>query len=309
MYQFKLDVLRFSDLLSKYTSISKSKIDKFLTENTINNIFDHPTALDVTKAQLNKISELKELSGLYDALKESYSSQYTLRSSDSSKNYFKAIFFDKKDKERLICAFLDNANNVIATKVQNVGTVDQSAVYPREIAKDALLYDAKGVIVAHNHPGGSLNPSSADVDVTQKIMNALSAVNIKLLDHIIVANDHVYSFSENGMLVGQSMGLSTVFENVKQQYETSWPAISCISENTAHAIHDLNTKCGKDLSIDEIKSMYKTVGSNLEVSGVNNSSIDFTMLQSIVDGLKQANLRYMNQQASSNKAAVNENEL
>ena len=80
------------------------------------------------------------------------------------------------------------------------GTINESPVYPRLIVETALRHKANSVILAHNHPGGSLNPSKADVDATRRIAAALEAISIKVVDHIIVCGGKYVSFAERGLL-------------------------------------------------------------------------------------------------------------
>lgn len=90
---------------------------------------------------------------------------------------------------------MNHKNYVIAHRIFE-GTVDQAPVYPREITKLALNYDASSIMLGHNHPAGSLSPSLADEKTTQYIKDALETVGVKVLDHIIVANNEQYSFRE-----------------------------------------------------------------------------------------------------------------
>ena len=94
---------------------------------------------------------------------------------------------------------MDNGNRIIATKNVSVGTVNEAPVYPREIAKLALSYDSSSVMLAHNHPGGSTRPSQADIQVTNNIVNSLDSLGIRVMDHIIVADDKFISFAETGL--------------------------------------------------------------------------------------------------------------
>lgn len=80
------------------------------------------------------------------------------------------------------------------------GTIDQAAVYPREIVKLVLQYNAAAVIIGHNHPSGSLEPSLADRVLTNRIREALSLIDVRLLDHILVAGNRALSFAEAGHL-------------------------------------------------------------------------------------------------------------
>ena len=122
MGQCIFDIIRFADLLSKYTGISKTKIDNYLRDNPISNIIEHPGVLGATGAQIARIEELKELNNLYRSLKLSSNKEYSLDSSSKAGQYFTAYFGDVRDKERFVCSFLDSRNNIISTKVLNRGT-------------------------------------------------------------------------------------------------------------------------------------------------------------------------------------------
>ncbi|HZK34980.1 MAG TPA: DNA repair protein RadC [Bacillota bacterium] len=98
----------------------------------------------------------------------------------------------------VIC--LDAQNRVTHSALVHEGTIDTAPVYPREIVQTALRHQATGLILAHNHPGGSLNPSGADIDATRKIIEACDTVSIRVVDHIIVAGGKHYSFADNGLI-------------------------------------------------------------------------------------------------------------
>ncbi len=80
------------------------------------------------------------------------------------------------------------------------GTLTQTSVYPREVVKRALYHNAGAVILAHNHPSGVAEPSHADETLTQALRQALALVDIRVLDHFIVAGSAVLSFAERGLL-------------------------------------------------------------------------------------------------------------
>ncbi|MDD4504588.1 MAG: DNA repair protein RadC [Clostridiaceae bacterium] len=98
----------------------------------------------------------------------------------------------------VIC--LDSQNRVNYAALVHEGTINEAAVYPRLIVETVLRHQANSIILAHNHPGGSLEPSSADIDVTKKIVTAIEAISSKVMDHIIVAGDKYYSFAEKGLI-------------------------------------------------------------------------------------------------------------
>lgn len=92
---------------------------------------------------------------------------------------------DKK-QEYFVCLSLDGANRLIAKRIITIGTLTGSLVHPREVFADAITDRAASVIVAHNHPSGSLNPSAADLAVTERLREAAQLLGLTLLDHLIV---------------------------------------------------------------------------------------------------------------------------
>ncbi|MGH1472688.1 MAG: RadC family protein [Cellvibrionaceae bacterium] len=95
--------------------------------------------------------------------------------------------------------FLDTQNRLIEYKEMFRGTIDSASVYPREIVKTGLKLNAAAVIFTHNHPSGYSEPSQADVRLTARLKDALSMVEIRVLDHIIVGRGEITSFSERGL--------------------------------------------------------------------------------------------------------------
>lgn len=104
--------------------------------------------------------------------------------------------------EQFAVAYLDSAYHLIAdgAKIHWEGTIDRTAVYPREIIEEALKRKASAIVLAHNHPNGVMRPSEEDKIITQTIVLAAEAVNISVLDHLIVSTDAVFSFRRNMLL-------------------------------------------------------------------------------------------------------------
>ncbi|KEF30815.1 DNA repair protein RadC [Marinobacter nitratireducens] len=96
--------------------------------------------------------------------------------------------------------FLDNRHRVIQYHELFRGTIDGAAVYPREVVRQALEHNAAAVIFAHNHPSGVAEPSQADVSLTRRLKEALSLVDIRVLDHMVVGHGEVISLAERGMM-------------------------------------------------------------------------------------------------------------
>ena len=106
-----------------------------------------------------------------------------------------------KDREVFVVVLLDPANQVIDVKELFSGTVDKAAIYPREIVRLALSLNAKGIILAHNHPSGWVNPSEQDILATKRIILAASAMDIVVMDHIIIGDvGRYYSFDTHGVM-------------------------------------------------------------------------------------------------------------
>ena len=101
-------------------------------------------------------------------------------------DYFRLFYADKQDREHFAVMLLDSQHKVLTCTVLFSGTIDGAAIYPREILKAALHANAAAVILAHNHPSGQPEPSTADKRITERIKSALALVDIRVLDHIIV---------------------------------------------------------------------------------------------------------------------------
>ena len=122
-----------------------------------------------------------------------------LTSPGAVRDYLRLLLRDL-GHEVFLCLWLDSQHRVIETKEAFRGTLTQTSVYPREIVKAALVVNAAAVIFAHNHPSGVAQPSHADELLTRQLKDALSLVEVKVLDHFIVAGTQTLSFAERGLL-------------------------------------------------------------------------------------------------------------
>ena len=104
------------------------------------------------------------------------------------------------DHEAFWVLFVDTQNQVILCKEMFTGSLAQCSVYPREVARAALKYNASSVILAHNHPSGNTKPSKADLELTKALVSALGLIDVCVLDHVIVAGAETYSFAEQGLI-------------------------------------------------------------------------------------------------------------
>lgn len=105
-----------------------------------------------------------------------------------------------KEHEEFWMALVDNKNRLVGWEQVSKGTVDQAAVFPREVIATALRHKASGVILVHNHPGADPRPSVQDVEFTRRIASAAREMDIRVLDHLVVTENKFYSFQSEGML-------------------------------------------------------------------------------------------------------------
>jgi DNA repair protein RadC len=133
------------------------------------------------------------------ALAEQIQDRDAMSSPQAVRDYLR-LSLGARPHEVFVAMFLDAQNRLLGCEELFRGTLTQTSVYPREVVKTALRYNAAGVIFAHNHPSGVAEPSRADELQTQTLKQALSLVEIKTLDHFIVAGSKTISFAERGLL-------------------------------------------------------------------------------------------------------------
>lgn len=145
-------------------------------------------------AQLQAVLELARRS-----LSEELQAGIALSSPQAVKQYLQ-LLLGGKAYESFAILFLDVRNRLIACEELFRGTLTHTSVYPREVVKAALARNAASIILAHNHPSGTPEPSTADHTLTQALKQALALIDVRVLDHFVVAGRHVYSFAEHGEL-------------------------------------------------------------------------------------------------------------
>lgn len=143
------------------------------------------------------VSLIPELAGRY--YKGKLGDRPVLGNPQEAGDYIKTLFAGRT-YEAFYVVSLDAQNRVNHATLVHEGTINEAPVYPRLIVEAALRHKANTLIVAHNHPGGSLRPSKGDLEVTKMIKEATEAIAIRVVDHIIVAGDQFFSFADNGLL-------------------------------------------------------------------------------------------------------------
>ncbi|MBC6413735.1 MAG: DNA repair protein RadC [Chromatiales bacterium] len=131
-------------------------------------------------------------------LLESMKKKDTVASPDRARKYL-TLKMRNYSYEVFACLFLDNQHRVIAFEELFRGTIDGASVHPREVVKRTLHHNAAAVILVHNHPSGSSEPSHADRHITEELKNALALIDVRILDHFVVG-EKVTSFTESNLL-------------------------------------------------------------------------------------------------------------
>jgi len=149
------------------------------------------------QAKFVQLQAVQEMS--LRALKEEVQRGNALNSPRAVRDYLQ-LLLGGRQQEVFLVLFLDTQHCVIAAEELFHGTLSQTSVYPREVVKRVLAHNAAAVILAHNHPSGVAEPSRADEFLTQSLKSALQLVDVRVLDHMVVARTQVVSFAERGLL-------------------------------------------------------------------------------------------------------------
>lgn len=145
-------------------------------------------------AQLQAVLEMSRR-----ALQEEMRQGDALNSPHAVRDYLR-LLLGGRQQEVFMALFLDTQHRVIAAEELFHGTLSQTSVYPREVVKRALAHNAAAVILAHNHPSGVAEPSQSDRMLTDALKQALGLVDVRVLDHFVVAGGQTLSFAEKGLI-------------------------------------------------------------------------------------------------------------
>lgn len=152
-----------------------------------------PNQAKTLNSALNILTKVMESS-------PAYSSESKVMDSPSVVKMYLETLLSLEEKEIFTVLFLDNQNRLLSAEKMFHGSINSSPVYVREIMKRALALNAAALILAHNHPSGSLSPSCADREITNKIVEAGKLLEVRVLDHIIVGHGKSIAFSERGLI-------------------------------------------------------------------------------------------------------------
>lgn len=189
-HQKACDYNRFSDLelLGKLLGVREAKK---VYGGTLSNLFSEQ---EQAPEQCRVVRELVKR-----WMSEELKTGEAMNSPKSVKEYL-TIHFAGQQYESFVAIFLDAQHRVIEAEELFRGTLAQTSVYPREVVKAALKHNAAAIILAHNHPSGATEPSQSDRMLTDALKQSLALVDVRVLDHFVVAGNQTLSFAERGLI-------------------------------------------------------------------------------------------------------------
>ena len=204
-----VEVLSDAELLAIFLRVGvtgKSAVDLardlLTTFGSLNGIFN-ANLLELTQVNGIGTSKYAQLQAIFEmsrrALNEEMRSQDVFKSPQQVSDYLR-LKLGALTNEVFMVLFLGAQNQLLTSEIMFTGTLMQTSVYPREVVKRAMHHNAGAVIFAHNHPSGIAQQSNADELLTKQLKEALALVDVRVLDHIIVAGNQTLSFVERGLL-------------------------------------------------------------------------------------------------------------
>ena len=179
--------------------LAKQLLNQFGSLNNIINTNSEKilNIIAVNKNVANNFAVLREL--IRRILQNKVMKENVISSWNALVDYLK-VSMGNINVEQFRILFLNKKNILLADELQSSGTVDQTSVYPREIVKRVLFYEATAIILVHNHPSGDPTPSKSDIDLTKQIADACAVINVIIHDHVIISSTKFYSFKSNLLL-------------------------------------------------------------------------------------------------------------
>lgn len=155
----------------------------------------------MTSQQLFQYSSVDEvINAARDIMESMMAQRDTVLTSPELVRQYLQLRLGKSEREVFCVLFLDSQNRLISAEDLFQGTIDGASVYPREVVKAAMKNNAAAVVFSHNHPSGYLEPSQADIRITERLKAALELIDVRVLDHFIVSGIDSVSFAERGLL-------------------------------------------------------------------------------------------------------------
>ncbi|MES2012413.1 MAG: DNA repair protein RadC [Pseudomonadota bacterium] len=209
LLELGVEALSDAELLAIFLRVGvtgKSAVDlarDLLTQfGSLNGIFAAQLS-ELTQVNGIGSSKYAQLQAIFEMSRRALNEQMQLKdilSSPQQVRDYLCLRLGGLTREVFVVLFLDAQNRIVCTEEMFSGTLTQTSVYPREVVKRALHHNAASVIFAHNHPSGLAQQSQADELLTQQLKQALALVDVRVLDHFIVAGNTTLSFVERGLL-------------------------------------------------------------------------------------------------------------
>lgn len=230
-----MDKDRYIDSYSRIIGLNKNDVIDYALKKGM-------AALVTNADELLKTSEQREkhkaFLDLYRMSGELDRNNPDLSSSDKLASYMHSVIQNIHDKESFAVVYLDVRLRAISSDIISVGVLNSSLVHPREVFKNAILNKAYAISVCHNHPSGFVNPSKADLDITNRLVDSGKIIGIQLVDHIIIDGldkSNYYSFRDNSLIGGS---LSNTTSKTTTTYETPEEYTSSLDSNVAAVINE-----------------------------------------------------------------------
>jgi DNA repair protein RadC len=194
---YGVETLMPEEMITSLTGIPVSKMRNFIGDYGLPELIKFIDALKLTQAQKKKLQLLYAFNKVLNT--SSFREKEILNSSNKAGEYFlKQLQFLRH--EVFAVALLDAQNRLVGFENIFEGTINECAVYVRRIVQLVIERNANSIILGHNHPGGSPSPSTADIEVTKRISDALRTISVKAVDHIIICDDRFTSLAERGLI-------------------------------------------------------------------------------------------------------------
>lgn len=179
-----------------------------LARNMLQHFGDLHGVIQSSEQNFNRIkglgtSKYVQLQAAYELVRRSIAQELIQNPSFNNPELVKRyllLHFEQTDFERFACLFLNSQNRLIRFDYLFNGSINSAQVYPRTIAQQCLKLNAAAIIFAHNHPSGETRPSQADLNLTKKLIQTLELIDVKVLDHFIIACNNCFSMAQHKLL-------------------------------------------------------------------------------------------------------------
>lgn len=159
----------------------------------------HDRFADVQPEKLNEVEQTSLIKHALAVLQLRYQVGEYIKDPTATKDYLR-LFLSNRKNEIFDVMFLNNKHRILGIEEMFQGTIDGAAVYPRVLVQRTLEINASALVIFHNHPAGSPEPSCADKTITKRLQEALNLIDVRMIDSIIVGDGGTVSFAERGLL-------------------------------------------------------------------------------------------------------------